>query len=140
MLTVGIKGKSTVTVTPENCADVVGSGSLKVFATPAMIALMEKTALESVQEELGGTFSTVGTLINITHDAPTPVGMNVTCESTLIEIDKRRLVFDVACYDDSGKIGGGRHERFIVDPAKFQTKADAKLAPAEEDEIFGEKQ
>ena len=69
---------------------------------------------------------TVGTLLQITHDAPTPLGMKVWCESELTEIDGRRLVFSVSAYDETGKIGGGRHERFIVPNEKFQAKAERK--------------
>lgn len=111
-----------------NCASAVGSGLLKVFATPAMIALMEKTAWMSVAPELGEGEGTVGTLLNVTHDAPTPIGMKVWCESTLEEVDGRRLVFSVEAFDEKGRIGGGRHERFIIGNEKFQAKADRKNA------------
>lgn len=126
MLTVGIKGRQEVVVAEENSAKALGSGTLEVFGTPAMIALMEKTALKSVEPYLQEGAGTVGTLLNVTHDAPTPYGMTVWCESELVEIDRRRLVFEVAAYDAKGKIGGGRHERFIIDGAKFQAKANSK--------------
>lgn len=126
MLTVGIKGRQEVVVAEENSAKALGSGTLEVFGTPAMIALMEKTALKSVEPYLEEGAGTVGTLLNVTHDAPTPYGMTVWCESELVEIDRRRLVFEVAAYDAKGKIGGGRHERFIIDGAKFQAKANGK--------------
>ena len=127
MLEAGIKGRQEVMVEEGNCASAVGSG-LKVFATPAMIALMEKTAWMSVAPELGEGEGTVGTLLNVTHDAPTPIGMKVWCESTLEEVDGRRLVFSVEAFDEKGRIGGGRHERFIVGNEKFQAKADRKNA------------
>lgn len=126
MLTVGIKGRQEVVVAEENSAKALGSGTLEVFGTPAMIALMEKTALKSVEPYLQEGAGTVGTLLNVTHDAPTPYGMTVWCESELVEIDRRRLVFEVAAYDAKGRIGGGRHERFIIDGAKFQAKANSK--------------
>ena len=126
MLEAGIKGRQEVMVEEGNCASAVGSGLLKVFATPAMIALMEKTAWMSVAPELGEGEGTVGTLLNVTHDAPTPIGMKVWCESTLEEVDGRRLVFSVEAFDEKGRIGGGRHERFIVGNEKFQAKADSK--------------
>lgn len=126
MLTVGIKGRQEVVVAEENSAKALGSGTLEVFGTPAMIALMEKTALKSVEPYLEEGAGTVGTLLNVTHDAPTPYGMTVWCESELVEIDRRRLVFEVAAYDAKGRIGGGRHERFIIDGAKFQAKANSK--------------
>jgi predicted thioesterase len=69
----------------------------------------------------------VGTLVNVTHSAATPVGMRVWCESQLVEVDRRRLVFEVKAYDQCGLIGEGRHERFVIDSAKFQAKIDAKM-------------
>ncbi len=128
MLEAGIKGRQEVMVEEGNCASAVGSGLLKVFATPAMIALMEKTAWMSVAPELGEGEGTVGTLLNVTHDAPTPIGMKVWCESTLEEVDGRRLGFSVEAFDEKGRIGGGRHERFIIGNEKFQAKADRKNA------------
>lgn len=110
MLTVGIKGKEEIVVTDANSAKTMGSGTLDVFATPAMIALMEKTAWKSVAPYLEEGCGTVGTLLNVTHDAPTPLGMKVWCESELTEIDGRRLVFSVAAFDETGKIGGGSHD------------------------------
>ena len=104
MLTVGIKGREEVLVSDANSAKTMGSGTLDVFATPSMTALMEQTAWKSVAEYLEEGCGTVGTLLNITHDAPTPLGMKVWCESELTEIDGRRLVFHVAAYDEKGKI------------------------------------
>ena len=126
MLEVGIKGKEETIVSEANSAKTMGSGTLDVFATPAMTALMEKTAWKSVAAFLDEGCGTVGTLLNITHDAPTPFGMRVWCESELTEIDGRRLGFHVAAYDEKGKIGEGRHERFIIQNEKFQAKADKK--------------
>ena len=126
MLTVGIKGKEETIVSEVNSAKTLGSGTLDVFATPAMTALMEKTAWKSVAPHLEDGCGTVGTLLNITHDAPTPFGMKVWCESELTEIDGRRLVFHVTAYDEMGKIGEGHHERFIIQNEKFQAKANKK--------------
>jgi len=126
MLTVGIKGKEEVLVSEANSAKTLGSGTLDVFATPAMIALMEKTAWMSVAPHLEEGWGTVGTLLHVTHDAPTPLGMTVWCESELVEVDGRRLVFDLAAYDEKGKVGGGRHERFMIQNEKFQLKANKK--------------
>jgi len=126
MLTVGIKGTQSVTVSNDNTAATMGSGTLAVFATPAMIALMEKTAYVSVQNELDEGCGSVGTLLNVKHLAATPVGMTVTCESELVEIDNRRLVFTVKAYDEKGLIGEGTHERFIVQNEKFLAKTNAK--------------
>lgn len=127
MLETGIKGTRTITVDEENTAKAMGSGTLDVFATPALIALMEETCWRSVANELEEGSGTVGTLLEIKHTAPTPVGMKVTCESTLTEVDGRRLVFEVIARDAKGVVGEGRHERFIIQNEKFQMKANAKL-------------
>jgi predicted thioesterase len=126
MLEAGITGKNELLVTTKDSASVVGSGLLNVFATPSMIALMEKTASESVAPYLEEGSTTVGTLLNVKHTAATPMGMKVTCETKLVEVDRRRLVFEVSAYDECGKIGEGTHERFIVQSEAFQQKADSK--------------
>ncbi|MDD6157548.1 MAG: thioesterase family protein [Lachnospiraceae bacterium] len=126
MLKEGIKGYSELTVTEEMAAKNVGSGTLMVFATPAMIALMEKTAWESVQPELEEGSGTVGTALNVKHVAATPMGMKVTCETELIKVEGRALTFSIKAYDEAGLIGEGTHERFVVYNEKFQAKADAK--------------
>ena len=127
MLETGIKGTRTVTVNEDNTAKAMGSGTLDVFATPALIALMEETCWRSVANELEEGCGTVGTLLEIKHTAPTPVGMKVTCESTLTEVDGRRLVFEVIARHAKGVVGEGKHERFIIQNEKFQVKANAKL-------------
>ena len=127
MLEAGIKGTKEIMVTNENTAKTMGSGTLDVFATPAMIALMENTAYESVASELEEGSGTVGTALNVRHVAATPVGMKVTCETELIKVDGRALTFSVKAFDEKGLIGEGEHERFIVFNEKFQAKADAKL-------------
>ena len=127
MLETGIKGKMTETVTEEKTAAALGSGTLRVYATPAMIALMENTALNSVADKLDDGMTTVGTKLDIVHTSASPVGSTITCESELVEIDRRRLVFSVTAYDNAGEIGKGTHERFIVDNAKFLGKANGKL-------------
>ena len=123
MLTIGIKGQAEVLVTEDITARNVGSGTVAVLATPMMIALMEKTCLQSVRPFLEEGQDTVGTRVDVTHSAATPVGMTVRCESELVEIDRRRLVFRVTARDDAGVVGEGMHERFIIDLAKFQAKA-----------------
>lgn len=123
----GIKFSIERTVTPEMTARVMGSGTLDVFATPAMIALIEETAWKSVSNHLDDGQATVGTNLKIEHIAPTPVGMKVTCNTELIEVDGRRLVFNVSVSDDKGEVGRGTHERFIINEKKFQLKANSKL-------------
>ena len=126
MLKEGVKGTQEIMVTEENTAKVMGSGALDVFATPAMIALMEKTAWTSVADELDEGCGTVGISLNVAHSAPTPLGMKVTCESELTGIDGRKLTFHVKAYDEKGVIGEGTHERFIIQNEKFQKKANMK--------------
>ncbi len=126
MVETGIKGRREQTVTPEMSAARVGSGLVEVFATPMMVALVEQTCLESVLPHLEDGQGTVGTLVNISHVAATPIGMRVWCESELVEVDRRRLVFRVKAYDECGLIGEGTHERFIIDTAKFMEKIKAK--------------
>lgn len=123
----GIIGQEELIVNEMNTAEALGSGSLAVFATPAMIALMEKTARLSVAPFLEDGQSTVGTLVNVKHLSASPVGMKITCRTELNEIDRRRLVFHVECSDEAGMIGEGEHERFIIDEAKFMAKTEAKL-------------
>ncbi|MBQ6069287.1 MAG: thioesterase family protein [Bacteroidales bacterium] len=126
MIAIGLKGHLEQTVTEEVTADRIGSGLVKVFATPMMIALIEQTCNESVVPYLEPGQGTVGTHVDVSHCAATPVGMRVWCDSELVEVDRRRLVFAVKAYDECGLIGEGRHERFIIDSTKFQAKIDAK--------------
>jgi predicted thioesterase len=126
MLEVGIKGSASVLVTEENSAKTMGSGTLDVFATPAMIALMERTCWTSVANKLDEGWGSVGTALDVAHSAPTPLGVTVTCESELIAVEGRKLTFQVVAHDPSGEIGRGTHQRFLVDNAKFQKKADSK--------------
>lgn len=126
MIETGIKGRREQTVTPEMSAARVGSGLVEVFATPMMIAMIEQTCNDSVLPHLEAGQGTVGTLVNVSHVSATPVGRRVWCESELVEVDCRRLVFKVKAYDESGLIGEGMHERFIIDTAKFMEKVAAK--------------
>lgn len=126
MLKIGIKGKEELVAAENNSAKTLGSGTLDVFATPAMVALMEKTAWKSVQEYLQDGEGTVGISLDISHLAATPLGMRVSCESELIGMDGKKLTFSVKAYDEIGLIGEGKHERFIVSNEKFQSKTDAK--------------
>lgn len=122
----GIKYTMERTVTEELTAKRVGSGTLDVFATPAMIALIEETAWRSVAGQLEPGQGTVGISLNVEHVAPTPLGMKVVCETELVEVDGRKLKFNVSVSDACGLIGCGTHERFIINEEKFQAKANAK--------------
>ena len=126
-LKTGIKNRTETIVTEELCADAWGSGGLKVYATPAMIALMENTAWASVEPCMEEGRSTVGTKLDVSHVSASPVGAHITCESELTEIDGRRLVFKLSASDDAGLIGEGLHERFIINIEKFMARTAAKL-------------
>ncbi len=126
MLEKGILGKSETIVTEADTAKAMGSGELSVYATPAMIALMEETAYKSVTSMLEEGMGSVGTSIEVKHISASPTGMKITCESELLEVDGRRLVFRVTAFDETGKIGEGLHERFLIDKKSFQNKADRK--------------
>lgn len=123
---IGVENVIETTVTENNTAVAMGSGTLSVFATPAMIALIEETAWHSVVPYLEPGQATVGTRLDISHVSPTPLGMTVKCETELIEADGRKLKFKAEVYDESGLIGTGTHERFIITADKFQAKAESK--------------
>lgn len=121
-LPTGIRNKVEMTVNEEHTANHLLSGMLDVYATPSLIAFMEYVAFTSLNPYLPENLGTVGTLVNIKHLSATPVGMRVTCESELIEVDGRRLVFSVTASDECGVIGEGIHERMIIDNARFMEK------------------
>ena len=127
MLEVGITNTESTMVTEQNTAAALGSGTVAVFATPAMIKLIELTCAQSVQDKLEPGQTTGGTSLNISHDAPTPIDMQVRCTSTLTKVDGRALTFEVEVRDDTGVVGHGTHGRFIVDGERFLAKANAKL-------------
>ena len=126
MLKTGIIGKQIIKVTEEMTAEKLGSGKLPVYATPNMITLIENTASASVEEYLEEGQGTVGTFVNVKHLTATPIGMSVTCETELTQVDRKRLVFETKVYDESELIGEGIHERFIIDKEKFMKKAEGK--------------
>lgn len=123
----GIKNTKTITVTADKTAEAMGSGILPVFATPAMVALMENTAAESVEALLPEGSTSVGTLINVKHLSADPVGAEVRCESELVEVDGRKLTFEIKVFDREGLVGEAYHERFVVDKARFMDKVQKKL-------------
>ena len=122
----GLSAKQEITVAYKDTAKAVSSGLAEVFATPSMIALMEKAAYTAVQSELPKGFATVGISINARHMAATPVGVKVWAEATLKEIDGRRLKFHVTAYDAYEMIGEAEHERFVINEDAFMQKAGAK--------------
>ena len=118
----GIIGTMEIIVSKDLTATKYGSGLIEVFATPAMISIMESTAHSSVQKYLPEGFITLGIEVNIKHIKATPVGMKVKCESKLVNVDGRKLTFEVNAYDEKGLIGTGTHIRFIVETKKFMNK------------------
>lgn len=123
----GIKHEKMEFVIETNTAIHYGSGNLPVYATPAMVALMEGTAAASIENELPEGLSTVGISLTIQHLAATPLGMKVRATSELIEISGKKLIFHVTAFDEKEKIGEGTHERFIVSADRFLQKTQAKL-------------
>ena len=126
MVEKGIKNKLEMVVTEDKTAAALGSGLLPVFGTPYMIAMIEQTAAESAAPYLEEGQGTVGTHLDVDHLAATPIGMKVTCETELIEVDRKRLEFEASVYDETGLVGKGYHTRFIIDNARFMEKAEAK--------------
>lgn len=124
---IGSKNEKTELVTEENTAIQHGSGNLPVYATPAMVALMEGAAAACIQNQLPEGMSTVGISLNIQHLAATPIGISVRAVAELIEINGKKLTFIVNAFDEKEKIGEGTHERFVVLADKFLQKAEAKL-------------
>ncbi len=118
----GLTGTAETVVRETNTALAMGSGSLHVFATPGMIALMEQAACNAVAACLDEESTSVGTLVNVTHDAATGMGKAVTATATLVEVEGRKLVFEVTAADEDKQIGKGRHERFIINKEKFMAK------------------
>lgn len=125
-LTIGLRGRAETVVTETNTASAVGSGLVPVFATPYMVALMENAAVNAVTAHLEAGQGTVGTRLDVSHDAATPIGMKVWAECTLRELDGKRLVFDVAAFDEAGPIGKGTHERFLIQTEKFLARCESK--------------
>ena len=113
-------------VTEENTAATVGSGSLAVYATPAMAALMERAAAELCQGECPEGWTTVGTSLNITHRAATPTGLTVRAVAEVTAVDGRAITLKITAYDEREEIGAGTHTRFAVAVDKFMAKAEGK--------------
>ena len=119
---IGLKHESTTVVSAANTAATLGSGDMDVFATPAMVALMENAAMLAVKDHLPEGSATVGTQINTSHLKASPLGATITASAELTEVDGRRLTFAVKAWDEKGIIGEGSHTRFVVDRERFLSK------------------
>lgn len=125
-LAAGLKGRAETVVTEQNTARAVGSGLVPVFATPYMIALMENAAVNATTPYLAEGEGTVGTRLDVSHDAATPIGMKVWAECELTDVNGKALTFTVSAYDEAGLIGKGTHQRFIIAVDRFLAKAEKK--------------
>ena len=126
-IAIGMKGEVSTAVEREDTALEVGSGSLLVYATPCMVALMEGAACEAIAEAVPEDKTTVGIELSISHLAATPIGMEVRAEAEVMEATDKIITFRVTAYDESGKIGEGVHKRAIVTTQRFLDKVYSKL-------------
>ncbi len=122
-----IKGVWQETVDESRSAETMGSGSLRVYATPALVALMEHAACEALKGMLEDGVTTVGTQMNVSHVAATPIGMTVRAEAVLTAQEGRTYTFAIEAYDDAGLIGKAEHQRVAVKTDKFMARTNAKL-------------
>ncbi len=126
-ITVGLKGKVESYVEREDTALEVGSGSLLVFATPCMVALMEGAACEAIADCLPEEKTSVGTELCISHLSATPVGMEVWAEAEVTAVEGNVITFNITAFDEAGKIGEGSHKRAIITSQRFLDKTYSKL-------------
>jgi predicted thioesterase len=119
---IGLRGKMEKIVTAEQTALSFGSGLVEVFATPSMVALMETTAMRSLGDYLPGHLTSVGTSVNIRHLKASPVGRKLHCESRVIEVQGRKIIFEVSVWDGETLAGHGTHVRYIVNKEEFMSQ------------------
>jgi predicted thioesterase len=122
----GMEKAALSEVTQENTARSMGSGSLDVYATPAMTALMEQAAAELAQENLPEGWTSVGIALSIEHTSATPIGVLTRASAKVTAVEGRKISYEVKAFDESGEIGHGTHERFAVEAEKFMAKAQSK--------------
>ena len=122
----GLKAECQTVVTEANTAKHLGSGNVEVFATPAMVRLMEEAGVAAVDHLLPEGQRTVGVSLNVRHSAATPLGMSVTVRAELVEVEGRRLTFRVEAFDEVEKVGEGTHQRYVIDVAHFQQRVEQK--------------
>lgn len=125
-LTPGLAAETETVVTEDNTAERLGSGSVPVFGTPALVGLMEGAAIRALEGRLPPSTTSVGARIDVRHLAPTPVGRRVRARAELVEVEGRRLVFQIEAWDEREQIGEATHERFVVHRERFLAKAAAK--------------
>ncbi len=128
-LKVGLSGTARTVVTDDKLATQVGSGTVRVFASPMLVALMEAAAVDCVEALLPEGYVTLGTHLDVFHTAPTPQGQTVTATATLTAVDGRKLTFSVEARDEQEKIGSGTHIRVVVDSPRFMARLAAKSLP-----------
>ena len=123
---IGQSGTATTTVTNQNTARTVGSGSLDVFSTPMMIALMEAAACQAIEKNLSPEESTVGINVNIQHTKPSGLGDTITATATVTEVNGKKITFTIIASDSTGQIGNGTHARFIINATRFMEKLEQR--------------
>lgn len=126
-ITVGLKGEARTLAEREDTAQAVGSGSLLVYATPCMVALMEGAACEAIADCIPEEKTSVGTYLEISHISATPVGMEVWAEAEVTAVEGSTVTFHVTAYDEAGKIGEGVHKRAVINAQRFLDKTYGKL-------------
>ena len=126
-ITVGMKAEITTLVEREDTAAEVGSGSLLVYATPCMVALMEGAACEAIAEALAEGQTSVGTELNIKHVSATPVGLEVRAEAEVTAVEGKVITFQVRAYDEAGLIGEGTHKRAVISAQRFLERTYSKV-------------
>ncbi len=126
-ITVGMKGEARTVAEREDTALEVGSGSLLVYATPCMVALMEGAACAAIEQAMADEKTSVGTYLEISHISATPVGLEVWAEAEVTAVEGSTVTFQVTAYDEAGKIGEGVHKRAVISTQRFLDKAYSKL-------------
>ena len=126
-ITIGLKGEARTMVEREDTAQEVGSGSLLVYATPCMVALMEGAACEAIAACLPEEKTSVGTFLEISHLSATPVGLEVWAEAEVTAVEGSIVTFQVTAFDEAGKIGEGTHKRAVITTQRFLDKTYSKL-------------
>lgn len=124
----GMTGTAELIVGEEHTAPRVGSGKIRVLATPVMINLIEAAALKAAEHLLPPGHQSLGTLLNVKHIAATPVGMKIKATATVTKVEGRNIYFDVSAEDEKETIGGGTHERVVVNVERFDKRVQRKIS------------